>query len=78
MKTDGDLTQEEKKEKQVEKAKKRAMSSSVVQELQAQYGDAPVEIKVIYMKYCDVCVEIKVIYMKYHDVSVEIEVINIV
>lgn len=44
--TDGDDTIKQKQEKQLQRAKKRALSSSVIRELKEEYYDGPEEIKV--------------------------------
>lgn len=43
--SDGDETVAVRQEKMMEKAKKRALSSSIMRELKDQYSEAPMEIK---------------------------------
>ncbi|XP_041477015.1 neuroguidin-like [Lytechinus variegatus] len=42
---DGDETQKERRERQLEKAKKRALSSEMIRELRAEYYDGPEEVR---------------------------------
>lgn len=45
MHYDGDLTEKDRQLMRIEKAKKRALSSSIIQELREEYGEEPLEIK---------------------------------
>jgi hypothetical protein len=47
--SDGDETLKQKKERQVEMAKKRLAKSAAVRELHREYTDAPEEIRVSYL-----------------------------